>query len=172
MAKRLAAAPFVVFGFLACGGSSSDSVTGTGGPPADFGGSYSVSVTNSANGCNYANWTNGQSSQNLPFEITQRGSEVSGELRGLANFYFALLGIGTLKGTASGSTASITAVGTNSIKQGNCAYFVRATADLTLTGNTVNGTVTYRNETNKHADCGTLETCTSTQSVAGNRPPK
>jgi hypothetical protein len=49
---------------------------------------------------------------------------------------------------------------------------VRATADITLTGNTINGTMTYRNETNKSPDCGNVETCTSQQSVAGNRPPK
>ena len=105
-------------------------------------------------------------------EITESGDQANGNVRGLANIYFAYLGIGTLTGKVSGSAASLSAVGTTSIKQGQCAYFVRATADFSLAGNAVNGTVTYRNETNHAADCGTLDTCTSTQAIAGSRPPR
>ena len=71
------------------------------------------------------------------------------------------------------STTSLTAVGTTKLTQGrNCTYSVRATADLTLTENALNGTVTYRDETNHGSDCGVLETCLSQQSVSGSRPPK
>jgi hypothetical protein len=141
-------------------------------PPADFAGRYSVSVTNTDNACGYDNWRIGESSQNLTFDVAQGAGEISGDLRGLAGFYFALLGIGTLKGTVTGANASMSAVGTNSIKKGGCAYFVKATASLTLTGNTVNGTMTYTNQTNGAAECGILATCSSQQSVAGNRSPK
>jgi hypothetical protein len=143
-----------------------------GGPPADFEGKYIISVTNTDNGCRYANWTDGETSQNVDFEITQSESQASGNIRGLANVYFAVMGIGTLSGPVTGNIASISATGTNSIRQGRCAYVVRATAELTLTGDRISGTVTYSNETNKHADCGILETCTSQQTVAGNRRPK
>jgi hypothetical protein len=161
------AAIAVAIALAACSGSG-----GSGGLPADISGQYSVSVANTDNGCNYANWTIGQTAQNIEFDINQSGADVSGDVRGLAGAYFALLGIGTLQGTVTGSSASLTAVGTNSIKQGQCSYFVRATVNVTLTGNTVNGTVTYTNETNKAADCGLLDTCSSHQSVAGSRPPK
>jgi hypothetical protein len=164
--RRRPSAAALAVALAACSGS------GGSGLPVDLSGQYSVSVTNTDNGCNYANWTIGQSLQNVEFDITQSGADVSGDIRGLAGAYFALLGIGTLKGTVSGSSASLTAVGTNSIKQGQCSYFVRATADVTLTGNTINGTVTYSNETNKAPDCGSLATCSSHQSVAGSRPPK
>jgi hypothetical protein len=152
----------------ACGGSDSS----VGAPPADFAGKYSISVKNVDNGCNYQNWNVGQTAQNVEFDITQSGSNVTGNVRGVANIYFAALGIGALDGTASGTSASMDAVGTTSVAQGKCAYFVRAVIDLTLTGNTVNGTVTYSNQTNGSPDCGALTTCSSRQEVAGSRPPK
>jgi hypothetical protein len=155
---------------LACGGSSGDGVEAA--APSDVAGKYSISVTSTNNGCNYANWRVGDSAQNIELDVSQSGAEANANVRGLANIYFALLGIGTLKGSVSGATASVTSVGTNSIKSGQCAYFVRATVAFTLTGNTINGTVTYSNETNKHPDCGLLDTCTSQQSLAGSRPPK
>jgi hypothetical protein len=164
--RAVASALFLVFPLAAC------STTSSNGSPADISGNYSVSVTNTNNGCNYANWRVGDTAQNVTFEVTQSGDQASGNVRGLANIYFAFLGIGTLTGKVTGSSASLSAVGTTGIKQGQCAYFVRATADFSLTGNTINGTVTYRNETNHAADCGTLETCTSTQSIAGSRPPR
>src|SRR5262245_15079828 len=102
---------------LGCSGSDSS------GLPADFSGNYSVSITNSSNGCNYANWKVGESVQNIEVSVGQSGADLTVDVRGLANIYFAVLGIGTLKGTAGGSSASATAVGTNSIKQGLCAYF-------------------------------------------------
>jgi hypothetical protein len=104
--------------------------------------------------------------------ITQSGADATGQVQGLADFVFGLLGIGALQGSVSGTTALLTSVGTTSLKQGSCAYFVRATADITLSGDTINGTVTYRDETNKSPDCGQLETCTTQQSLAGSRPPK
>lgn len=164
--QRLITSSAIAFLLLACSGSDDNQV------PADFSGSYSVAVTNTSNECQYDNWTIGNSTQNIPFEITQSGDVASGDLKGLANFYFAVLGIGTLSGPVTGSTASLSAVGTTSVKKGQCAYFVRATIALSLTGNTINGTVSYTNETNKHADCGVLEACSSVQSVAGSRPPK
>lgn len=163
--KKLALVALVIAG---CSGSDS-SVSG---PPADVSGKYSISVKNTDNGCNYANWKIGETSSNIAFEVTQTGGTAKGQVQGLANFYFALLGIGALEGNVNGSSASLTAVGTNAVKQNQCSYFVRATADFTLVGNAINGTMTYRNETNKHPDCGTLETCTSQQEVSGNRPPK
>jgi hypothetical protein len=129
-------------------------------------------VTNGDNGCNYANWAVGNSAQNISFDIAQSGAQASGTLKGIANIYFAVLGIGTLQGPVNGANASLSGVGTTSLKQGNCAYFVRASANLALTGNALNGTITYSDQTNGSPDCGPLTTCESHQNVSGSRPPK
>jgi len=152
---------------LAIGCSSSSS-----GVPADVSGRYSVSVTDTKNDCNYGNWTIGQSSQNIEFDVTQTDSSASGQVKGLASLYVAALGIGTLNGSVSGNSATLSAVGTTSVKQGSCAYFVKMTANFTLTGNTINGTIDYSNQTNGDASCGALNTCVSEQSLSGSRPPK
>jgi hypothetical protein len=158
----------VLFALLAaCGDDDSSSS-----PPADVSGNYSVSVTNTDNGCGYNGWTIGQSTQNIAFVVTQNGVAASGEVKGAANFYFAVLGIGPLAGTVDGAHANMAADGTLHLKDGNCDYVVRATADFTLTGDTINGTMTYSNTTNGDPSCGTKSTCTSTQSIAGSRPPK
>lgn len=151
-----------------CSGSDSSSSA----TPLDFSGTYSISVTSEDNGCNYANWTQGNSAQNISFDIAQSGSQASGTLKGLANLTFSLLGIGTLQGPVTGANASLSAVGTTSLKQGNCAYFVRASASLALTGNALNGTITYSDQVNGSPDCGPLTTCESHQNVSGSRPPK
>lgn len=167
VAVATAAVVLAVLAASGCSGSSSSSS-----PPADFTGVYSVSVTDETNGCNYGGWTVGKTAQNVELDVTQSGGNVTGQVKGLANVYFALLGIGPLNGTANGASAEMSATGTNSVKSGSCAYFVRATIDVTLTGDTVNGTVTYSNQTNGDPSCGALATCTSTQDIAGSRPPK
>jgi hypothetical protein len=166
-ARTFAAGSAVLLLVAACSGSG-----GTVDTPADLAGAYTISVTNTDNGCSYDNWKVGQSAQNIQLDITQTHADVSASLRGLGSIAFAVLGIGAMSGTVSGSSATVTAVGTNGVRRGQCAFFVRATASITLTGNTINGTVTYTNETNHHAECGVLETCSSQQTLAGNRPPK
>lgn len=153
-------------GISACGDDASD------GTVSDFAGRYSISVTNTGNDCAFDSWKIGDSLQNIAFDISQNAGEATGELPGLANLYFLRLGISALSGPVKSGSATLTATGTNSIKKGNCAYFVKATAALTLTGNTINGTMSYTPQTNHSSECGVLETCSSVQTIAGNRPPK
>lgn len=146
-------------------GSSSDS-------PADVSGTYSLSITDTKNDCNYQNWTIGQSAQNIEFDVTQNGSSASGQVKGPANFYVNALGIGALNGTVNGNSATLSATGTTSVKSGSCAFFVKMTASFTLSGNAINGTIDYTNATNGDPSCGNLNTCVSEQTLAGSRPPK
>src|SRR5689334_18211446 len=118
--RRFGVAPSLVLASVLGACSGSDASTPQ--PAADFSGKYTVSLTNQANGCNYANWQVGQTAQGIPFDITQTGANVTGQVQGLANITFAILGIGALTGTASGGTASLSNVGTTSLKQGQCAY--------------------------------------------------
>ncbi len=150
---------------LAACGSSSDA-------PADVSGSYSLSITDSKNDCNYQGWTIGQTAQGVGFDVTQNGTSVSGDVKGLAAVYTGALGIGTLQGNANGDSVSLSATGTTSVKSGSCAFFVKMTAAFSLTGNAINGTIDYTNVTNGDASCGTLATCVSEQAMSGSRPPK
>lgn len=140
--------------------------------PADVSGTYSLSITDTKNDCNYQGWTIGQSAQNIEFDVTQNGASASGQVKGAANVYVAALGIGALNGTVSGSSATLSATGTTSVKAGSCAFFVKMTANFTLSGNAINGTIDYTNATNGDASCGNLNTCVSEQTLAGSRPPK
>lgn len=154
----------------ACGSSDTYSA-----PPPDFSGAFNVSVTNATNGCNYGNWTNGQSTQNVGFTITQSGNSVTGSITNpVIDAYFKLLGITAFAGSVSGDKAELSATGTTSLKDmtTSCAYYVKTTIDITLTGDTINGTLTYSDVVNDPNACGALTTCTSVQNVSGSRPPK
>lgn len=158
------AVPAVVI--TACGGDESEGA-------ADFSGNYSVAVTNRTNDCQYDGFEIGKSAQNVAFEISQSGSTASGKMTGLAgDFYLFLFGIGTLQGEVVGDTVSLSSVGTAELVKNGCKFFVRAQIDATITGDAVNGTVTYSNETAEMPQCQPLSGCTSTQALSGNRPPK
>lgn len=141
-------------------------------PPADVSGTYTVSTTNNTNDCNLENFAVGAQNSNITFVISQNGGAATGELKGLANLFFLKYGIGPLSGTVDGSHVNMAATGSAHQKQGACDYQVRATVDVLLSGNTVNGSIAYSTVTNNDASCGTLQTCSSTSSVAGSRPPK
>src|SRR5437763_1620027 len=115
MVRHVCAAFVVLLGLTACSSTSSN------GAPADVSGNYTVLVTNRANGCAFANWTEGSKSANIPFAITQNGTTVSGSVGGLSGAYIAIvLGTNTFSGTAAGSTISMTATGTRSATMGQC----------------------------------------------------
>ncbi|HEX7666576.1 MAG TPA: hypothetical protein VF407_18745, partial [Polyangiaceae bacterium] len=120
--------------------SSSDSA-------ADVSGTYSLSITDTKNDCNYQNWTIGATAQNVEFDVSQNGTSASGDVKGLAAAYTGALGIGTLQGTVDGNDVSLSATGTTSVKSQSCAFFVKMTAAFTLTGNAINGTIDYTNVT-------------------------
>jgi len=151
----------------ACSSSTSS------GPPADVSGSYTVTVTNRTNGCNFPSWNEGAATPNIPFTITQNGASVSGSVGGLSGAYTAIvLGTNTFSGTAAGTTVSMTAYGTRSTTMGQCAYTINATVTGNLLGNELTGSIKYVPATNHSPDCGTLESCVSQQDFDGTRPPK
>lgn len=159
-----------VVGLVLLPGCGSDSFNT---PPADFSGTYSVAVTNGANGCNFQNWTVGENAANTPVTITQDGSNVTADVGGVPAIYYGLiLGGHVFQGTVSGHSMSMSIHGTPSFKQGNCTYTVIATLTGKLDGNSISGNIDYSAATNGGADCGALDKCASTQSFAGSRPPK
>jgi hypothetical protein len=165
----------------ACSGSSDSEDLGTqggaggapSGPPADVAGKYSVGVTNRENGCGFDNWKANDTSTNIPFEVTQSGSQVTGTIDGLTGGLVALwLGSRTFSGTAGGSLVSMTLYGTATKRQNGCAYTINATIEGTLTGDALQGELKYTSKTNGSPNCGSIEGCVTRQEFSGSRPPK
>jgi hypothetical protein len=65
----------------------------------------------------------------------------------------------------------LTAKGSVTGTQGNCAYTTDGAVEATFTGDTMQGTVTYTRVTNGNPDCGALTGCKTTQQFSGARPP-
>lgn len=151
---------------VACGTSAD--------PPQDLTGTFTIAVTNRENGCNFQTWTVGQSSANIPMVVTQQGSNgITAIVQGPAGAYLTLiLGTATFTGSVSGPTGTLTATGTRSGNQGNCAFTVNANMTITLAGNAINGSIGYAPKTNGGTDCGVLNACSSRQELSGSRPPK
>jgi hypothetical protein len=141
--------------------------------PANVAGDYTLAVTDHANGCGFQNWTEGESSSNIPLTVTQNGHDVTAILEGATGVWVdAILGAKTFTGTMSGHEMDVTLYGTRSITQGGCAYTVNANAVATLSGDTLAGTIDYTTSTNGSPDCGAIEACVSTQAFNGTRPPQ
>ncbi len=164
-ARSLVACSLAVLGVVACSGG--------GGPAADFTGNYTVAITNKDNGCNYPNWTVGNTASGIPLTVTQSGDSVTGTVTGLTGTYMNLvLGTNTFTGSGSGATVTLTAYGTRNATSGNCAYTTNAIISATLTGDALQGTISYTPKTNGSPDCGALASCASVQAMSGARPPK
>ena len=162
----LASTAFVV---AACSGSGA----------ADFSGDYTVTVTNDTNKCGFANWTDGQASTGITVSISQDPTNMSVaqlNFTGLTALYLDLV-IGThiFSGAkVSGNQLDVTVLGTKTatVQNTSCSYTVDSHLQITLTGNTINGTIAYTPRTNNDPGCGTLNACTNTQTISGARPAK
>lgn len=147
---------------LAAGAACSSSNSG---PPADVAGSYTLSVTDGANGCSIPNFTTGATSTGVMVQITQNGSSVSAAVMGYSGLVLAFATGNTLSGTISGNQATLTASANHT--QGNCAYTTTATANMTFDGHQMQGDISYSDVGNSSSDCGALQQCTSTQTFTG-----
>src|SRR5271155_1188176 len=129
-------APVAFFGALAaaavvtsCSGSSFAS------GPANIGGNYSVSITSGDNGCEFPNWTSGAMTQNIEVAITQNGTTASATVSGLVAILFDVaLGTAQFQGSVQGDTFTLTDIGSNAAKDGDCSYTLKATLSGTAVG--------------------------------------
>lgn len=148
------------------------SSVGVGCAPADVAGNYSVNVTNGANGCSLDNWMEGSTSSNIPLLVTQSDDQVQLDVQGLTGTYLDLvLGSSLFNGDVSGSQITAALIGSNTGRQGSCSYTVTVDLDARVDGDFIQGELTWRPVTNRHPDCGVLETCRNTQQFNGSRPP-
>lgn len=141
--------------------------------PADVAGTYTVAVTNGDNGCMLTGWTVGDSSSGIGFTIEQSGGNVNGTVTGVTGGVLTLLfGSNRFTGSVVGSGVQMSLQGTRAASAGACAFTGVAEIDGALSGDALQGTITYRYSTNNVPDCGYRTTCRSRQSFAGSRPPR
>ncbi len=158
-------ASLIVLSFVASALGCSD--------PADVAGDYSVALTNRENGCDFANWTVGDMSSNIPVTITQDGSSVSATVGGGGAVVLDLaLGSHVYQGNVNGSHIKATIFGNRSATDGNCTYTYNSTFDADADGDFLTGEIRYTPATNGNPDCAAIEGCVNRQEFNGNRPPQ
>jgi hypothetical protein len=141
-------------------------------PPANVAGTYTVNITDEANGCNLQNWQQGNQTTGIPVAVTQTGSTAQAIVQGASGAYVNLvIGGSTFDGSVSGPHLDAALHGTRAYTMANCTYTFTATLDATLAKDTLSGTITYTPATNGSPDCGTLASCSSVQNFNGLRPP-
>jgi hypothetical protein len=153
---------WLVLGIL--GGCSSD--------PVDAEGQWTVSVTNRTDDCNIG-WNEGQSSTGVGVAITQSGESVNVDVMGLGGGILdAFLGGDDIfTGDVDGDRVQATREGTRANNSGNCTYTYNATFTADISGDTMNGSISYRPADNGNSDCAAIQ-CENVQDFSGNRPPQ
>jgi hypothetical protein len=143
-----------------------------GGDPANVEGTYSIALTNRDNGCDFANWTEGETSANIPVVIDQVGTEVDATVEGLTGTFLDLaFGGHVYEGSIDGDDLLLELIGSNAQQMGNCAFTYNSTIDATLSTDTLTGRIEYTSVTNGNPDCVPLDGCVSFQDFNGTRPP-
>jgi hypothetical protein len=141
--------------------------------PADVAGTYTLSLTVQENGCGILGGSVGDSSTGVEIVVTQTGSNANAQVKGIAGLALALaMGSDTFTGKVSSSDLDLSIAGTMPGSTGTCAYTRNAHFETKLTGDVLQGTVTYSYATNRTADCGSLSTCQDVQLLNGVRPPR
>ena len=140
--------------------------------PVNAAGSWSVNLTNDANGCSLDNWMAGETTSGVPLTIGQSGSTATAEIGGttgtLADIVFGTRSF--TMGSVSGNHIDLRLVG-RAGSMGSCAYTPVLDLSGNISGDTMSGRVVWSYDTNSSADCGALATCESVQLMNGSRPP-
>jgi hypothetical protein len=158
--KRLILLGFIVL--AACGGD-----------PVNAEGTYTVNVTNRDNGCNFQNWTAGDSAMNIGVTINQEGNNVGADVAGITGGYLDLiLGSHVYNGTVDGDELDLSIAGTRSTTMGNCTLTIDSQLLATLDGDVLTGRLNYSWHGNGNTDCAPLDGCVSYQAMNGARAPQ
>ena len=154
----------IVFG---CGGGNKFESA-----PADVDGEYSVALTNRENGCEFQDWEVGGQTTAVPLTIEQKDEEVTGQVTSFAGLVlWALTGNATFRGTAGPSSVTMEIQGNVRHREGACEFWVDATLEAEVSGETLSGTITYEKRPLPGADCSLSPGCSSIQAFNATRPP-
>jgi hypothetical protein len=141
--------------------------------PVDAEGTYSLSVTNRDNGCNFANWTVGDSATGIKVAINQQGENANADVmdgtRAVLDF---LLGGHVFNGKIDGNELDLVLLGTRSTTMGNCTLTVDAQMLAELNGDVLTGRFNYSYHGNGNSDCLPYDGCITYQDMNGTRPPQ
>lgn len=144
-----------------------------GNDPVNAEGTYTISVTNRENGCNFMNWMVGNSATNISCVINQEGDRANADVGGIPGAYLdAILGSHVFNGTIDGSDLDMKIVGTQSATMGNCTLTVDARLLSALNGDVLTGRINYSYHGNGNSDCAPYDGCISFQEMNGTRPPQ
>lgn len=164
---RAGAALLGLAAFVGCGPVINENV-----PPANVAGTYTVALTNGANGCMLDNWRTGETSNGTEVVITQDGSNATATVNGIPGGLLDIfLGSRRFSGTVAASETTMRLEGTRAQSSGACAFTSVAILNGTLTGNALQGSIVWKYSTNNASDCGYRATCETLQSFTGARPP-
>ena len=171
LVRSLAVASFLTLGAVGLGACSAQTFTPA---TANAAGSYTIALTNDVNDCQLGNWTQGNTSSGIPFDVTQNGTSIVGKVGGGAGLVIAVwLGSAQFTGTVTGNQVVLTNLSNKPAKDGLCDYNTQAKIDGTLSGDVLTGTITYSYipANGTAGACGFRNTCTSVQKFNGTRPP-
>ena len=141
--------------------------------PVDAEGTYTVSVTNRENGCNFDPWTAGNNATNITTVINQEGTSAGAEVTGVTGAYLDLiLGSHVFSGAVDGDELDLTILGTRSAVTGNCTFTLDARLHAALDGDVLTGRIDYSKHGNGNSDCAPLDGCITYQDMNGTRPPR
>ncbi len=137
----------------------------------EFKGNYSITVTNGANGCGFADWNEGQANVNIPLSVVEKGSnDLTATVEGIPGALLGLLhGSNVFTGRSRGNQLEMWIDGTIPGTQGNCSFTWSNDATATLDGDYLSGELVYSRAHNGNPDCTAL-TCTTIQVFNGTRP--
>jgi len=141
--------------------------------PTEIAGTYAVSITSEANGCNFVNWSEGKSNTGLSLVVMQEmmSPMASANVDGLsALFQDLLLGSHVFSGDVHANGMTLQLEGSKEHKQGACTFRVNATLRTTLDGDNMQGHIIYTMAPSDLPDCAQMKACESVQSILGSRP--
>lgn len=141
--------------------------------PADVEGSYTMAITNRENGCNFQNWTSGESATGIGVTFSQEGEDVSATIEGATGTFVELwLGSRVYTGKVDGDRVAVDLFGNRSQNMGNCAFTYNSRIVGDASGDTMTGRVEYRAAGNGNPDCASIDGCLTFQEFNGTRPPQ
>jgi hypothetical protein len=148
------------------------SLAACGSDPVDAEGTYSVSVTNRANGCNFMGWTIDESAANIGVVVNQEGEDVNADVMGLTRIYLdGVLGGHVFQGTVDGDELDMSITGNKTFTTGNCVdHTIDARMRATLEGDVLEGRIDYT-IVGTGSTCEPYDGCVSYQDMNGTRPP-
>lgn len=142
--------------------------------PPDVSGTYTGAITNRDNGCMLSNFNPGAMTTGINMNVNQSGSTVTVAVEGLAGLALAAFTGNTepMRGSTTVNGFSVSKTGTIPMNVGGCTFNTFVQANATLSGNTLNGTVTYSYQTTNAEACDYRATCRTEQSFSFVRPPR